>query len=431
VADDTSTSNAAFDLVVGKSTDASARPLATGAAAPTAPGDVTTDVGRQALLERYRPIVRYDSMESYYADWAAVISDHPGNKLLRADGSALVPGPAGDSLALALLKAGEYAPGVAAQNTDYIKIVGSDYASQAREMHARPGYGDRVHGRAVQDATGTWWLQYWFFMYYDDPGFLGFGRHEGDLEMIQLRLDAQGKPNAASYSQHRSGVRAAWEQLETAITDDGLVPVTYSARGSHANLLRAGTSISTRSFVPDHNDGQGYRVRPDLVLLSAAATPWALWPGSWGGTHAGGPLGDAGIEANSPTAPTRHEAWSAPAAFHASCDPPSDDLPAPGQPMGLELARPATPALSVESSGTSTVVHYAIRPDGTAPAAAKIVASLVSKDPSVPAQTVTADVTGSTGKVELPPAPPGEDYEIRATLHTENGIGSATQRADI
>ena len=431
MADDTSTSNAAVDPMVGKSTAASARPSATGAAAPTAPGDMSTDAGRQALLERYRPIVRYDSMESYYADWAAVISDHPGNKLLRADGSALAPGPAGDSLALALLKAGEYAPGVAAQNTDYIKIVGSDYDTQAREMHARPGYGDRVHGRAVQDATGTWWLQYWFFMYYDDPGFLGFGRHEGDLEMIQLRLDAQGKPNAASYSQHRSGVRAAWEQLETAITVDGLVPVTYSARGSHANLLRTGTSISTRSFVPDHNDGQGYRVRPDLVLLSAAATPWALWPGSWGGTHAGGPLGDAGIEANSPTAPTRHQAWSAPAAFHASCDPPSDDLPAPGQPMGLELARPAAPALSVESSGTSTVVHYAIPPDGTAPAAAKIVASLVSKDPSVPAQTVTADVTGSTGMVELPPAPPGEDYEVRATLHTENGIGSATQRADV
>jgi hypothetical protein len=98
--------------------------------------------------------------------------------------------------------------------------------------------------------------------------------------------------------------------------------------------------------------------------------------------------------------------------------------------MGLELARPAAPALSVEQSGTSTVVHYAIPPDGASPASAKIVASLASKDPSVPAHTVTADVTGATGSVELPPAPPGEDYEVRATVHTETGIGSATERAD-
>jgi hypothetical protein len=370
-------------------------------------------------------------MESYYADSAAIITDRPGNKLLRGDGTALVPGPAGTALTLALLKPDAYAPGVRAQKTDFIKEVGSDYVAQARQMHSKPGYGDRVHGRAVQDSTGTWWLQYWFFMYYDDPGFLGFGRHEGDVEMIQLRLDAQGKPNAASYSQHRSGVRASWDQLEMAITVDGLAPVTYSARGSHANLLRAGTSISTRSFLPDHNDGQGYRVRPELVVLGNAATPWALWPGSWGGTHAGGPLGDVGVEANSPTGPSRHQAWSQPAAFHASCDPPSDDLPAPGQPMGLELARPATPAISLEQSGTSTVVHFAVPPDGIAPAAAKVVVSLAPKDASVPPHTVSADIAGASGTVELPPAPPGEDYEVRATVHTENGIGSATRRVDV
>jgi hypothetical protein len=99
--------------------------------------------------------------------------------------------------------------------------------------------------------------------------------------------------------------------------------------------------------------------------------------------------------------------------------------------MGLELARPAAPAISIEHSGTSTVVHYAIPPDRTAPAAAKVVASLAPKDPSVPPHTVTADITGATGTVELPPAPPGEDYEVRATVHTENGIGSATQRVDV
>jgi hypothetical protein len=370
-------------------------------------------------------------MESYYADWAAVITDRQGNQLMRADGTALVPGPAASTLSLEVLRAGEYSPGVPVQAGDYVSEVGSDYVTQAQQMHALPDYGNRVHGRAVQDSAGTWWLQYWFFMYYDDPGFLGFGRHEGDVEMIQLRLDAQGTPNAASYSQHRSGVAAAWTQLETAMTSDGLVPVTYSARGSHANLLRAGTSVSTRSFLPDHNDGQGYRVRPDLIVLSDSAAPWTLWPGSWGGTHAEGPLGDVGIEANSPTAPNRHQAWTQPDAFHASCDPPADDLPPPGQPMALALARPLAPQLAVERTATGTLVHYTVPPDPEAPAAAKIVASLAPKDPSSPPHTVTADLAGPTGTIELPEAPAGEGYEVRATVHAEDGMGSATQRTDI
>jgi hypothetical protein len=369
-------------------------------------------------------------MESYYADSAAIIPNRPGNVLMSADRTTqLAPGPVAPALTIDVLRGDRYPNGTPVQDGDFIKETGSDYVAQARQMHGNPQYADRVHGRAVQDHAGTWWLQYWFFMYYDDPGFLGFGVHEGDLEMIQLRLNAQGTPDAASYSQHRSGVRAAWNQLELAMTSDGLVPVTYSARGSHANLLRAGISISARSFLPDHNDGQGYRVRPELIVLSDTEPAWVQWPGSWGGTKAPPDvLGKIGIDANSPTAPNRHLAWNQPDVFHTSCDPPSDDLPAPGQPVGLALARPPAPQLTVEHDPQGTLVHYAVPADGMAPAAAKIVASLVSKDPSVPAHTVSADTTGSTGTVRLPQAPPGT--EVRATVHTENGVGSPTARAD-
>ena len=42
-----------------------------------------------ALLATYRPVVQYDSLESYYTDWAAVITDHPGNALKRVDGTVI------------------------------------------------------------------------------------------------------------------------------------------------------------------------------------------------------------------------------------------------------------------------------------------------------------------------------------------------------
>jgi hypothetical protein len=276
------------------------------------------------------------------------------------------------------------------------------------------------------DGSQTWWLQYWFFMYYDDPSFLGFGTHEGDIEMIQLRLGPDGHPDAASYSQHRSGLRASWSQLELANDPaDGPVPVTYSARGSHANLLRSGTQISDRSFLPDHNDGLGHKVRPQLVTISAAATPWALWPGTWGGTRGTGFFGDIGIAASSPVAMNQHRAWSDPAGFHAACEQ-ADVQP----PAGLAVPRvqpgPPAPEISVRAAGPeATVVDYAIPRADDMPTPTKIVVGLTSSGPAEPARTITANLTGSSGTIELPAAP-GPHYQIRATTHAEDGTPSDT-----
>ena len=407
-------------------------PLVAGTPGATHP-DPAIESGLVSLLQRFRPVVSYDSLESFYADSAAVITDRPGNLLKRQDGSVIAtasPGSGMPRLGLDFLRAQRYPNGQLVAQTDYIDEVGGDYVAQARLMHSLAGYGDRVHGRVVIDSSGASWLQYWFFMYYDDPGFLGFGTHEGDIEMIQLRLDHEGQPDIASYSQHRSGVRATWSQLEHASTPDGLAPVTFSARGSHANLLRAGDQFSLRSFLPDHNDGHGHRLRPDLVVLSDLQAPWCLWPGSWGSTRASGLLGDVGISANSPTAANRHLAWRDPAGFHASCDLPGDLAPA-GQLTGVDLQGPPAPALTVERSAQATVVSYTVPPDGNAPAATKIVVGLVSQDAAAPAITASADVRGASGTLELPLPPVDGSYEIRATTHAANGLASATQQASL
>ena len=142
-------------------------------------------------LQRYRPELRYDSLESFFADSAAVITDRPGNVLKRKDGTiiaAATPKAGQAQLGLAFLAQQHYTNGQPVAQDDYLDEVGSDYVAQSRQIRSRPGYGDRVHGR-VASSGGSTWLQYWFFMYYDDPGFLGFGTHEGDIEMIQLQLD--------------------------------------------------------------------------------------------------------------------------------------------------------------------------------------------------------------------------------------------------
>lgn len=388
-----------------------------------------TTESADALLGRYRPVMQYDSLESYPADWAAVISDRPGNLLKRADGTILAAaGPAGGALpalTLSFLGPQHYANGQPVQADDLIDEVGQDYVAQAREMHGRPGYGDKVHGRVVEQA-GVTWLQYWFFMYYDDPGFLDLGAHEGDIEMIQVRLDAAGNPDAASYAQHRSGVQATWAQVE----QQGGAPVVYSARGTHASMLRHGTVISDRSFLPDHNDARGRRVQLELVELSPTATPWALWPGHWGGTKPESQvLGQVGVEANSPAAMITHRAWNDPNGFHAACD--DADVPPVGSPH--VDARPTPPAprlqVSVDPRGRAHV-RYDVTPAAGEPAPTKLVIGLDAHAGTVPPATTAVDIAAPTGELSAPleGAAIGP-LQVHATAHTADGRVSPTATA--
>jgi hypothetical protein len=385
------------------------------------------DVDPAAMLAMHRPTVQYDSLESYYTDWAGVISDRPGNVLKQADGTVLAAaGPRISGipvLNLAFLQPEVYPTGEPATATDYIDQSGKDSVGAAREMHARPGYANKAHGRVVAQA-GVTWLQYWLFMYYDDPGFLGLGRHEGDIEMVQIRLGQDGQPDAVSYSQHRTGVRASWDEVET----DGPSPIVYSARGSHASMLRSGTLRSDRSFLPDHNDARGPRAKLDLVVLSEAQTPWASWPGSWGGTRAEHfILGRVGIEANSPASLTGRPAWRHPAAFHDRCD--AMPLPPRGTPHLADVEPPPQPQLTVRMAPGGGMAHISYRFPKDAPTPRNIVIGVDTSRGQLPPATTVVPVEGRTGELVAPLSPGTKSVEIRAATHSDEGAVSPTVTA--
>jgi hypothetical protein len=379
------------------------------------------------LLAQYRPVVQYDSLESYYTDWAAIVSDRPGNVLRRADGTLIAaagPPTAGvPQLSIGFLRPGTYPNGQQVAETDYLAEVGSDYVTQARDMHGRPGYANKAHGRVIVDGAGVTWLQYWFFMYYDDPGFLDLGTHEGDIEMIQLKLGPDGQPDAVSYAQHRSGVQANWADVEK----QGPAPVVYSARGTHASMLRGGDLVSDRSFLPDHNDGKGPRVQLGLIELTEAQTPWAYWPGNWGNTHPENQiLGNVGVEANSPTAPNRHQAWTSPDKFHASCE--AADVPPIGKAQTSDLATPARPVLQVVHDANRGVVQVKYRipaRKGAAPATSLVI-GVDSSNGQLPPATTVFPITKSTGVLEARITPDATSTVIRATAHSAEGGVSTT-----
>jgi len=146
--------------------------------------------------------------------------------------------------------------------------------SPLASVGARPGTfaADPVVYRRV--AGG--WVQFWmvFARNEQDRGLLRTGRHAGDWEMVQVRLDG----SEAVFAQHSGAERCGADAVETR----GGRFVVYVANGSHASYFHPG--VRDRMW-PDPNDearGDGAVVTPRVEPLG----DWARWPGRWGGARA-------------------------------------------------------------------------------------------------------------------------------------------------
>jgi predicted component of type VI protein secretion system len=167
------------------------------------------------LLHRHQPGLKYDSMEQYFCDSAAEWTSNPGNELRRVDGPH-APGEllaSGATLTLEHLAATHYADGKEVRDDDRIGDPRKNYREQYVALRAaHPELRNRMYGHAVE-ANGRLWLQYWFFYFYNDYNLaLGIGLHEGDWEMVQLRMH-DGAPDLAVYAQHRQAEKRPWAQV--------------------------------------------------------------------------------------------------------------------------------------------------------------------------------------------------------------------------
>jgi hypothetical protein len=223
------------------------------------------------LLRRHRPQLRYDSQDPYRACSALTIVENPGNKLVDRRGGLLAAvGHAAKALVLDSLGAGDARKGERLDEGGNEREILKD----AVRMQGRPKYADRTYWRFHEDGD-TVYLQYWFWLYYNPKDVLGRGRHEGDWEMIQIRLENE-RPVCAVYAQHAHATRTSWDQVETHEDEEGVHPVVYVAAESHASYFEAGTHPAFGRA--DNAFGDGPRLKPELEEFGA----WAEWPGRWG-----------------------------------------------------------------------------------------------------------------------------------------------------
>jgi hypothetical protein len=175
--------------------------------------------------------------------------------------------------------------------------------------HERPGR-EVAYGRRVKDPEdGRTWLQYWLFFLTNtqDRGIVKTGRHEGDWELVQLRLDANGRPDRITLAQHSWAEGCPPGRMRTAAG----APLVFVANASHALYSRPGTHDRQWPDPDDEADGRGRRVRPPVEPVG----DWVRWPGRWGDSEAG----IVPSEQSSPRGPAFQERrpWQSPSAYHA------------------------------------------------------------------------------------------------------------------
>ena len=258
----------------------------------------------RVLLERHKPRIVYDALETYFADSAAIWTDSPHNTLRRADGTVLAKPP---KLRLEFLGPHSYEDKRPVLADDVIGETTRSYAAHASALHREASYRDRVYGHAKRDRHGRLWLQYWLFYSSNDFQLLGplfsGGKHEGDWELVQFRLGPSEQPEQAVYTQHKLAESRPWTDVRKAGTN---TPIVYVARGSHANYFRMGSHWTGVWW--DQADGRGPQITPTLEVLEDRTPAWVHWPGWWGDTKATA----SPVDSASPRSPGRRPHWNDP-----------------------------------------------------------------------------------------------------------------------
>ncbi|KAF3004099.1 hypothetical protein E8E13_003774 [Curvularia kusanoi] len=149
---------------------------------------------------------------------------------------------------------------------------------------------------------------FYFYFYAYNPGtkvldisFLDFGYHVGDWEHTMLRFaSANLPPEAMWYSQHANGQAFRYSSVEK--DTDGIRPVAYVAKGSHANYAIPGAHSHVIpdlnlpfGALEDHTDkgkkwdtlssSYVYRFNAASGAFTSygdAPVDWLQWKGHWG-----------------------------------------------------------------------------------------------------------------------------------------------------
>jgi hypothetical protein len=347
-------------------------------------------------LDRHKPALVYDPQEAYRAMSAASITDHRGNALKRENGAVVAR--AGSGLSLGLLATHDVEDG------DRIDAAG-DHLTASRRFQGDAAYHERVYGRVKEDGGRTW-LQYWLWSYYNPKHLLGFGKHEGDWEVVQIGLDGE-TPDVLTYSQHSNAEARDWDKARR----QGEHPIVYVAPLSHACYFEPGAHPYV--FGVDNPDDSLAPVLPTVEEFGA----WSRWTGRWGASRG---VGGGKFGGRSPASPGRQGAkWDNPATWHGRAKAATPLRQS--RRLVRELGKATYPKLmDVEArrEGDRVLVDYALDPAPQRRASRLLVTLHRADEDELVLVSSPEPVSGAEGTVEVQvPAGVEGDLIVRASAY--------------
>lgn len=254
-------------------------------------GAYTSPAAASDLVAQYAPVLKFNKAENFYPVSVDYAISRSSLRVMTLDGSQLVSSSV-DSAALA---------GYSSESYYLDNTVGDFSEILSNYQQAKSGLGYTVYARMAQMNTYTV-VQYWFFYAYNDAA---MNQHEGDWECVTI-LFSGNTPVYAAYSQHESGQRAAWSDVEL----EGTHPVVYVAKGSHANYYRS--YQGKLGAANDDVGGDGLSLQPFEYIIVALGEPsnhppdqgWLDYGGRWGDWAK---LADASMGMAGPFGPAKGE----------------------------------------------------------------------------------------------------------------------------
>ncbi len=264
----------------------------------------------QDLAWLYAPVLHFTQAEKFYPTSVDYIIGSSSLKQRTSTGASLVidSAPTPENL-------GSHTESdlFLDNNDGTFENIASDYGFRETSL----GYTAYVH--FVRNGASTV-IQYWLFYAFNNGP---LNEHQGDIEVIEVFLDAGGDPETMLCSQHGAGESAEWGDVEKSNGH----PVVYVAQGSHANYFR-----SYQGKIGVENDivgSDGKTIAPNDLNLVVLGEPgnhpveqgWLDFSGRWGywGTDEEAALGMAG-----PYGPVFNQngiRWEAPQAYLAATLP--------------------------------------------------------------------------------------------------------------
>ena len=241
--------------------------------ADAGPGSLLSPEQQLALLERFAPQLHFDALERW----------RPGSAEAYLLGSTFL-----DENDVVEKGTPPALPGIAKHFEELESRLnpmadgpGLDTQLRSNEVLAAYGGGHDLatagtcYGRVLLEDPDGVFLQYWLF-YADNPCVLPPGRHDGDWEMVQVRL--QSTPSGFESTHATVAGHGKAVTLPFRATEGG--PKVFVAIDSHASYFAPGAHPTLP--LSDVCDPDLPAAVPSIGLLPQGAADWTFWHGRWG-----------------------------------------------------------------------------------------------------------------------------------------------------